>query len=312
MVASYRYAAGCDLSDSVSRTIGLNLADVQSPGAVAALPSGCKALVWMPDSVDMTKGLTAAVKTLIDSYAVPSIAAKVFALYLWDEPYFNVQGETSISPASFKAIADYARSKGLKTFLALNNQGDETNPKFGWYTPANCGVDYYGTGVYPVRSDYASAPGGYDHTTISRYVNAMKAVGIKTSQMCPVIQCYGKKTPPPGVSYTVNFPTLAQIASMFAEWDANIPDAAFEYVYLWAIQPDYADQTLGTDAGAQAAYKSRYSGVVVAPPPPPPPPTTLPQATSLNAGNVKLDASGWSVLAISADGLSSSWVKVAK
>jgi hypothetical protein len=148
--------------------------------------------------------------------------SKVYGFYLADEPGAGLA-------ANLKAESDWihANFPGVKTFMAEQNLGSETNPVFA-YTPANTDIDLFGLDPYPVQTN---VPNNLDYNIIPLAVTVAEADGIPQNDIVPVYQAFG------GGQYTTYIlPTSAQEQQILSTWGSVIPTPAFDYAYSWGVQ----------------------------------------------------------------------------
>ena len=198
---------------------GFNLADISSPGSLAALPPGVQALVY----VGMTNGVTPAFKAAVQGFLHQP---QVYGFYLADEP---IPGQ--VSAANLKAESDYVHQvdPGAKTFIAEYNNGSPRAPSYS-FTPANTDIDLFGLDPYPVRPQFA---GGVDYSVINDAVNAAESEGIPQAAIVPVYQAFGATS---GAYSSWGLPTAAQAEQMLSTWGSLVPNPAFDYAYSWGTQ----------------------------------------------------------------------------
>lgn len=274
------YASGG--SGQAIATAGFNLADVSYVSALNELPAGMKGLVYLGERTGVTDAFKAKVAPFIGN-------PRVFGFYICDEPDIRVT-----SPALLKAESDYihANVPGAKTFMVLNNMGSNASPSFmnplipgQSYNPASTGIDYFGMGYYPIRSEM-TVP---DYTLINKLVAAAVASGIPLAQLVPIYQAFGggNWTNSGGGKYVM--PTATQMQIMLDRWKGLCPNPAFDYCYKWGTQN--GDTALESSPTLQAVFKAFNAGVAPAPTPvPTPTPTPVPAALMLN-GQVATQAS---------------------
>jgi hypothetical protein len=246
---SLHYAPNANISSTGSYAPGadgFNLADVSSKGALDALPSGVKGLVWL----GMGNGADATFQSTVSQYARDS---NLFGFYLFDEPDPTGQWNTQVSAANLKAESDWihAHVPGAKTFMALMNMGTPQNPSYAnTYNPANTDIDLFGLDPYPVRPQFS---GGADFSVIPAAVSAAQAAGIPLSAIVPVYQAFG------GGGYSsYTMPTVDQEKKLLQAWGSVVPNPAFDYTYSWGNQN--GDTALVDSPDLQTVFAAHNAG----------------------------------------------------
>jgi serralysin len=219
------YASGGSAAEIA--TAGFNLADVQYVSQVNALPDGMKGLVYLNEHDGVTSSFVQKLTPFIGN-------PNVFGFFLTDEPDPTGKWGTYATAADLKAESDWIHSHfpGAKTFISMMNLGSNNSPSFAnSYNPANTGIDYYGMGYYPIRSE--AAP---DYSLIDKLVAAAVASGIPLDKIVPEYQAFGggNWTNSGGGKYVM--PSAAQEKAMIDHWAALVPSPAFDYTYKWGTQ----------------------------------------------------------------------------
>jgi hypothetical protein len=219
---------------------GFNVADVSSVGALDALPTGVKGLVYL----DQCGGATAA---FIDRVKHFIGKPKLFGFYLMDEPT-----PRSCQASNLKAEADWihANVPGAETFIVLMNMSSDTKPTYkNTYNPANTDIDLFGLDPYPCQQQF----NGCDYSVIPAAISAAEAWGISASQIVPVYQAFG------GGGYSAwLLPSAAEETQLLSTWASAIPAAVFDYAYSWGVQ--HSDAALSTTPDLQAVFLQKNTG----------------------------------------------------
>jgi hypothetical protein len=232
----------------VAASLGYNVLDVSSVSLLSTLPAGTQAMFWLgsgqkcPQPVDST--FTTAVNNLVPQ------AAKVYGVYLSDEPEYNGDISCLSGPANIKARNDYVKSKlpNAKTFIVIDNQAT-----FYPYRPAVTSVDLVGIDPYPFN--VSSAP---DYSKIPQRVSWATTGGWPKSNIVPTFQLFGQTCTTGGDKY-YRFPTDAELNTLLATWQANGPFSELDYSYGWKNQlPDTACPTLVDKPSAQQIMKDYF------------------------------------------------------
>jgi hypothetical protein len=208
--------------------LGFNLADISASWALAYLPAGVKALVWLGDCGGATSSFQSQVQPFLGS-------SRVWGFYLMDEP-----SPGSCPAADLKAESDWihANDPGAKTFIIEENLSASYHPKYvGGYTPANSDIDYYGLDPYPCRDDTYPVPlDGCNYNYITMAVTAAEQAGIPQAGIVPVYQAFGGGSYTDDGNGTYLLPTAAQEQQILSTWGGLIPSPAFDYAYSWGVQ----------------------------------------------------------------------------
>lgn len=232
-VTPWHYAPNNNLAGSTypPGAVGFNLADVSAGFKTSYLPTGVKALVWL----GMCNGVDSTFKNAVNAYIGDP---KIYGFYLKDMPDPTGRWRPLCSAANLKAESDYIHTNlpGVKTFIVLLNFGSSlTNPTYkNTYNPANTGIDYFGVGLYPCRSDLG---GSCKYSIINLAVNAAVDAGIPISQIVPVYQAFGCTSSISGCRndsggyYTL--PSATQEQEILSTWGSLVPNPPFDYAYTW-------------------------------------------------------------------------------
>lgn len=214
-------------------TDGFNLADVYDPsstGTVDTLPTGVKALIFLPITGD-TSGFESTVNMFTGD-------SNVAGWYIADDA-----ADSNIS--LIKAEADYihAHNSGQFVFIVPYNDGNDSSPSFE-QTPSNTDADYAGCDPYPVNSS-----GVLNLSIIHTRVTAEETAGWSQSSLIPLYQAFG------GGGYSNwGMPTQSQEVAILNEWaqSDNTPTPAFDYAYSWGVQ--VSDSALSGSTALQAVF----------------------------------------------------------
>lgn len=228
---------------------GFNLADVSSPGVLAALPAGVRALVW----VGQCDGVTAKFRQTITPYIGHP---NVFGFYLMDDPdprmHLTAQGLQHVCTAQHlnaESAWIHARMPGAVTFVVLMNLASPIHPSYvGGYDAANLHVDLVGIDPYPCRTELKAC----DYRLINRYVAAIEAVGFKPDRIVPVYQSFGGGDWPDGAGGTYALPSPAQERQILKRWQSLLGHPRFDYAYSWGSQ--HADHSLENTVALRAVF----------------------------------------------------------
>jgi hypothetical protein len=230
-VTGLHYAPNGNLSGSGAYepgALGFNLADISASWALAYLPAGVKALVWLGDCGGATSSFQGQVQPFLGS-------SQVWGFYLMDEP-----SPGSCPAADLKAESDWihANDPGAKTFIIEENLSASYHPSYmGGYTPANSDIDYYGLDPYPCRDDTYPVPlDGCNDTYITLAVTAAEKAGIPSADIVPVYQAFGGGSYTDDGNGTYLLPTAAQEQQILSTWEGLIASPAFDYAYSWGVQ----------------------------------------------------------------------------
>ncbi len=212
---------------------GFNLADVNSPSQLNALPAGVKGLVWLGMTSGVTPAFIAAVNACIGN-------PNLYGFYISDEP----PGNAAIA-ANLKSEADYIKAHvpGAITFMVEQNLSSNVSPVY-YFNKSNTDIDLFGLDPYPVQTNVPNSP---DYAIIPQAVAAAEKAGISRSDIVPVYQAFGGGGFP---SYIL--PTPAQEQQILATWASVVPNPAFDYAYSWGTQA--GDTALSTDQSLQAVF----------------------------------------------------------
>ncbi len=228
---------------------GFNLADVESTGELAYLPSGMEALVW----VGLCNGVDSTFTNTVQPYVGQS---KVWGYYLMDDPDPTGQYNPQCLASNLKAESDWIHTNdpGKKTFIILMNMSSSSNPSYNnTYKPSNSDVDYYGLDQYPCRSDL----NGCDYNLINVAVAAAEQWGVPAADIIPCYQAFGGGawTDDGGGSYLM--PSSTEEDQILSTWAALTPTPAFDYTYSWGSQR--SDTALDGSSSLQQVFATQNS-----------------------------------------------------
>jgi hypothetical protein len=226
---------------------GFNLADVNSPAQLDALPEGVKGLVWVGQCNGADAKFVETIRPFIGN-------EKLFGFYLMDDPDPTGQHFPLCKAENLKAESDWihANVPGAKTFVLLMTMTSSRTPSFkDTYNPANSHVDLFGIDPYPCRTEL----NGCDYRQIDRYVAAAEAAGVPRDKMIPVYQTFGggRWFTDGGGRYVL--PSASQMQQMLARWDALVPAPVFDFAYSWGTQKGAS--TLAGSPELQAVFLRR-------------------------------------------------------
>jgi hypothetical protein len=230
---------------------GFNLADLDDPKRLTALPDRVQALVWVGMCEGVTPQFLERVRPFIGD-------RRVFGFYLMDDPDPRPRLD-GLLPAACKADKLRAESDwlhahmpGTRTFIVLTNFGTAQRPFYdGTYRPEATHVDLFSVCSYPCRSEL----NGCDFSEVERYVAAAEAGGIPRSQMVPNYQTFsgGQWRDDEHGKYVM--PTPAQEEQIVRRWQALVPNPVFDMVYSWGSQS--GDYALQDDPALQRFFATR-------------------------------------------------------
>jgi hypothetical protein len=230
---------------------GFNVADVDEPRRLNALPDGVKALVWVGMCDGVTPQFLARVRPFIGDQ-------RVFGFFLMDDPDPRPQvgglGPVPCEADKLRAESDWlhAHMSGTRTFAILMNFGTWRQPFYGeTYRPEASHIDLFGICPYPCRSEW----NGCDFDQVERYVAAAEAGGVPRSQIVPNYQAFGGGQWRVGENGRYVMPTPAQAEEIIRRWDALVPHPVFDMVYSWGSQR--GDYALEDDTALQRLFATR-------------------------------------------------------
>jgi hypothetical protein len=240
------YAANANFDSSGNYVLGadgFNVADVSSPGELAALPDGVLGLVYL----GVCNGADASFVSMMQAYAG---STKVLAFYLMDEPDPTGQWSPLCSAANLKAESDWIHANlHQKTFITMMNFGDSKNPTYAnTYNPANSSLDLYGLDPYPCRTEL----NGCDYSMITKAVSAAESAGIPQAAIVPVYQTFGGGAWVDDGGGAYLFPTAAQGTQILSTWASVVPIPPFDFAYSWGSQN--GDTALAQSAELQQVF----------------------------------------------------------
>jgi hypothetical protein len=154
---------------------GFNVADIDEPQLLKALPDGVQAIVWAGMCEGVARQFPGRVEPYIGNH-------RVFGFYLMDDPDPRPRWLDGLRPArceadKLRAESDWlhAHMPGTRTFIVLMNLGTGRRPFYDeTYRPEASHIDLFGTCPYPCRSEW----NGCDFNEVKRFVMAAEAGGI--------------------------------------------------------------------------------------------------------------------------------------
>jgi hypothetical protein len=238
--------------------LGYDVFDVgPSPEAIAAIPEGGQALVWvgqftceggfaLPDA-----DFQAAVDALADD-------PKVYGWYLADEP--DVAG----CPAALEAIrarADYveANAPDQVTFVAASTARD-----LAPLAPESSHVDLIGLDPFPC----AGAAATCDMATITGVAEAATTAGIPIEAIVPIFQTFGSEC---ATNQGWQLPSEEELGQILSTWGTAVPNPQLEISYAWGNLPGWTCPTLADADGSddvpdlQSAMREHNTGAAAPP-----------------------------------------------
>jgi hypothetical protein len=227
---------------------GFNLADLDNPDRLKALPEGVQALVWVGMCEGITPQFLKRVKPFIGD-------RRVFGFALMDDPDprpgLGGARPKACEADNLRAESDWlhANMPGTRTFIVLMNLGTGRRPFYDQtYNPKTTHIDLFGMCPYPCRSEW----NGCDFGEIERFVIAAEAAGISRSGMVPIYQAVGggQWRDDEGGKYVM--PTPAQEEEIVHRWRALVPNPAFDMAYSWGSQKE--DFALEDDPELQSFF----------------------------------------------------------
>lgn len=245
------YAAHHNFSDRgefAPAIAGFNVADVDSPERLKALPKVVRALVWVGMCEGVTQRFIERVKPFIGEH-------RVFGFYLMDDPDpRRPLGGARPAPCEagkLQAESDWlhAHVPEARTFIVLMNLGTGRRPFYDkTYRPAATHIDLFGLCAYPCRSEW----NGCDFNAVARYVVAAEAGGIPRNRMVPIYQAFGSGRWHDDEEGHYVMPTPAQEEEIIRRWQGLLPTPVFDMTYSWGSQRD--DHSLGNDPALQRFF----------------------------------------------------------
>lgn len=232
--------------------LGYNLFDTgPDPEAVAALPAGGQALVWLgnlgngpcPPRLSFAE-FTAAVDRMAGN-------AKVFGYFVADEPHPRA---CPGAVADIRARADYIRAHdpGRRSFIVVldgtNQCGGTYGCEYAALQPARSHVDLIGLDPYPCNVSRPTC----DYRKIDDAVGRAKGNGIPATAIVPVFQVFGQSC---ADSAYYRLPGAAELRTMLAHWASLAPHPVFDYAYSWGRQGS-ACPTLADSPQLQAVMRT--------------------------------------------------------
>jgi hypothetical protein len=141
------------------------------------------------------------------------------------------------------------------TFIELENFGSSRHPRFGAYTTARVGVDFFGLAPYACRTELH----GCDLTMIKRYLRAAHRAGIARKQIVPVFQAFGGGRWRDDGDGRYQLPTPHQARAILCRWHRLLPRPVFDYAYSWG--PQRHDSALANGpAGLRHVFAAHNAG----------------------------------------------------
>jgi len=223
---------------------GFNLADVSSQSLADSLPTGDKALMFLPITGD-----TSGFESTIGATASDS---NIYGYYLADDA-------TSSDTANLKAEVDYIHTNAptKMVFILPTNTGSDTSPVAAFGPSAvdmTTSKDLVGVDPYPVQSGFS---GGMNLDIINDRVTAWENAGWSDSQMVPWYQAFGNYGSGDWV-----MPTDSQEVALMNRWQDLLPNPAFDIAYSWGEQTPSGfghDTALVDSASLQKVFAAHNS-----------------------------------------------------
>ena len=227
--------------DPAAAAAGFNLADVQDPETLRALPEGVRGLYYLDQVTGVTPSFVAEMNAIRND-------PDLFGVYLADEP-----DPSRVSAADLRAESDWihANMPGVQTFVVADFTGSDSNPNYAGmgYTAENTHVDLWGIPIYPVQN--GGTPNLQWIDTAVR--NAQAQIGITADRIVPVYQAFGGYS---GGPWTL--PTAAQEQAIIDAYARVVPNPAFDFAYSWNQQE--GDTPLSQSPALQAVFAAHNAG----------------------------------------------------
>ncbi|HEY2796238.1 MAG TPA: hypothetical protein VGJ28_27980 [Micromonosporaceae bacterium] len=215
---------------AAAANLGFDLFDVSpNKSRIDGLGAGQRALVWLGnlDNTDCTPGYSwSAFTAAVDRLAHDP---KVFGYYISDEPHPSI---CSTAVADIRARADYIRAHapGQKSFIVVMDAsricGTHPGCEYRQLNAHTTHVDLFGIDPFPCHSGAPCAPERID-VEVERAIDG----GIPVNDIVPVFQVFGQACSSRAGYYQL--PSAAALRDMFAQWQASVPDPAFDFAYTW-------------------------------------------------------------------------------
>ncbi len=274
------YATNVRGNVGLAAALGFNLLDVGGKtthparvrAAIAALPPGAKALVWVgnldnspvssscPPPGFTNRQFAAQVKALAHN-------PRVFGYYIADEPH---PSNCPSAANDIKARADYIHlhAPGQYAFIVVLDGeamcGNDLGCEYRALQPALTNVDYFGLDPYPCHYDSAGNKIPCDVGMITARVNAAESNGIPVDTIVPVFQVFGQQGRTGGASQYYRLPSARELTAMLATWVSQVPHPTFDYSYTFGIQCTAltcpAPQALASEPSLQVVMSTHNAG----------------------------------------------------
>ncbi|MFC4911031.1 hypothetical protein [Actinomadura gamaensis] len=220
--------------------LGYNLFDV-GPDEIGALPKDGRALVWVGNTT--CGGFEMSADDFGATVRRLARDPRVYGWYLSDEPN-PAQCPGIVRQIRERADLIHRYAPGQKAFASL------TDWTMAPLKPSATRLDLIGLDPYPCRSDAS----GCDPKAIAAMVGQAGRAGFARSMMVPVIQTFGQACS--SGEKTWRLPTPAQLTTILKQWDALLPNPAFDISYSWGHQAEWACPTLADSPGLQQVMKA--------------------------------------------------------
>ena len=208
-----------------------------SRAAIAALPRGVKALVWLGQKCPTAANdeFRATVRRLARN-------PRVFGYFLSDEPHV---ADCPGGPGALATRTAFIRSASAgrqHSFIVLEHED------YRAFRPAVTGASLVGIDSYPCSVN------GCRYSKITEKVRMARAAGIGLAQIVPVCQAFGQE----GIGSYYRMPTARQERRILRTWAAAVPHPVMDYTYGWRHQSS-ANPTLADSPALQRVLKSWFA-----------------------------------------------------
>ncbi|MFD0686137.1 hypothetical protein [Actinomadura fibrosa] len=217
--------------------LGYDLFDVApDEGAVAALPAGGRALLWVGNStcgdfeIADTDDFAATVKRFAGN-------GRVYGWYLSDEPNPD-ECPGIVEKIRRRADIVHRYAPGQKAFASL------TDWPMRPLRPSAAHLDLIGLDPYPCRAGRS----GCDLDVIDTMVGQAARAGFPRRMIVPVVQTFGQSCN--DGERTWRLPGAAELRSILDRWDRLVPSPAFDISYSWGRQDEWACPALADADGS--------------------------------------------------------------
>jgi hypothetical protein len=237
--ATHHFIANLDGATRPHR-LGYDIFDTgASRAAIAALPRGVKAMVWLgqkcPTAAD--DSFRATVRRLARN-------SRVFGYFLSDEPHLSDCPGGPAALATRTAFIRAVSSGRQRSFIVLEHEDYQA------FRPAVTGASLVGIDSYPCSVN------GCRYSKIKEKVTMARSAGIPLGQIVPVFQAFGQEGTGSGSYYRM--PTARQEHRILATWAAAVPHPVMDYTYGWRHQSS-ANPTLADSRSLQRVLKSWFA-----------------------------------------------------